>query len=133
MAIKLQETFFPLRREIHPRCEPRGLFHPEVGGDIFLGNVGCYKNYAASYPRLLAYCFIAAETRAVDPEGSAVVRERRLSTFPCQPKHGVVVTDMHVTIELLKAMSSVSPYLSVVRQFLVACASVKMLTFYVPM
>jgi hypothetical protein len=44
----------PVCREIRPRCETRGLksSHPEDEGDMFLRNVGYYKNYMASlYPR----------------------------------------------------------------------------------
>jgi hypothetical protein len=50
----VQEALFPVRRQVHPRCEPRGLrvFHLEDGGDIILRNVGSYKNHtASSYPR----------------------------------------------------------------------------------
>jgi hypothetical protein len=55
MEIPLQEALFPVSREIHPCWEPRGLkmgFHHEGGGDMFLPNIGSYKNHTtSSYPR----------------------------------------------------------------------------------
>jgi hypothetical protein len=47
--ILLQGTLFPVRSEVHSRCQPRGhvFVHTEVG-DMFLRNVFPYKNNTAS-------------------------------------------------------------------------------------
>jgi hypothetical protein len=52
----LQGALPPVRREVHPRCDPRRLraFHPEVRKIMFLRNVGSYKkNVASSQAKLI--------------------------------------------------------------------------------
>jgi hypothetical protein len=63
MEITLQEALFSVRRDVHPRCKPRGLriFNPEDGGDVFLRNVVSYKNNTTlSYPRRQHSSFLPA-------------------------------------------------------------------------
>jgi hypothetical protein len=38
MEMPLQAALFPVRHEVHPRCELKGyrIFHPENGGFVFL-------------------------------------------------------------------------------------------------
>jgi hypothetical protein len=51
MQILLQETVFPIRREIRLRCEPTGLriSHPEDGGDMFLRNISFERTTRRRY------------------------------------------------------------------------------------
>jgi hypothetical protein len=44
---------------------------------------------------------MADETRIVEPEGPAVAREQLVNTFPRQPKHVSLATNMHITIQVL--------------------------------
>jgi hypothetical protein len=53
LDLPLQQALFPVCHDVHPHWAPRVLkraFHPEDRGDMFLRNVGYYKNHTSSYP-----------------------------------------------------------------------------------